>query len=590
MRVDLSAQTTIMSKDAMYAAVQRSDGTLTSIEGFEHEVVSDHRTFYYAGTIDGLVKRDYTVERNADVQEVTSDLRNCLPRINGQYAGVAVYDGAFEFAASDIGAIEELYYTTTDTELILSTDFFRLAKAKGQLDYDASEVLFFVRHGFCRKGATTFRGVHRLPPGAALQLTATGSTAAEWYLNRFAGATVTYDVFKTALSHSVRSIIQDTPSFQEVVLLSGGVDSSVLLSLVNNIKDVAAATYRFVPALSNWNRPDVPRAEKMTAKLHVPQEVVDVNLNEITLEYLDDVIESMPFAAHISVYFKRMFEALQSPKTRLWCGQDLDTLYNYNATMDLQIINRFVLSDAYGRMLNGIHGAQRYQLVKKLLDAAFRSLYRSYYRRRFETPNSFDQLIGYLNEPDRVPALPVAGTENYERMGSSEPTKDVSVNEIRSALFDATLQSLPNRYHEIQLQAMKLFDTQMVLAYSTPCMVHVLRNLHLTALDVLIPKRFVYRYARELGLSKSDFRSEGLSGRWRSSDWLKVFESTSFGKELNHEADSAADRIGLIIDPSDGNRWQKRVRALWVSRVYERLSQAGVDLKEPTLANARTRA
>jgi hypothetical protein len=572
----------------MYAVVQRSDGTLTSTEGFEHKIVSDHRTFHYVGTIDGLVQSDYSVERNIDVQEVTSDLRTCLPRINGRYVGVAVCDGAFEFAASDIGAVEELYYTTTDTELIMSTDFFRLAKAKGQLDYDVSEVLFFVRHGFCRKGSTTFSGVHRLPPGAALHLTATGSTAVEWYVNRSAGATVTYDVFKNALSHSVRSIIRGSPPFKEVVMLSGGVDSSVLLSLVNNVKDVTTATYHFVPALSNWNRPDVPRAERIAKKLHVPQEVVDVDLNEIPLGYLDDVIASMPFAAHISIYFKRMFEALQSRETRLWCGQDLDTLYNYNATMDLQVINRFVLSDAYGRMLNGISGAQRYRPLKKLLDAAFRSIYQSYYKQRFETPNSFDQLIEYLNGLDRVPALLVAGTESHERKGSSKPSKDIAVNEIRSALFDATLQSLPNRYHKIQLQATKLFGTEMVLAYSTPCMVHVFRNLHLTALDVLIPKRFMYRYARELGLSKSDFRSdESRRTRAGSSDWLKVFESTSFGEELNHEADRAADRMGLIIGPSDGSRWQTRVRALWISRIYEKLDQDGVEVKRPTLANAR---
>jgi hypothetical protein len=574
----------------MHAVVQRSDGALTSLEGFEHEVISDHRTFYYVGTIDGLVQSDYSVERNVEVQGITRDLGDCLPRISGRYVGVAVCDGAFEFAASDIGAIKELFYTTTDTELILSTDFFRLAKAKGQLDYDASELLFFVRHGFCRKGSTTFSGVYRLPPGAALRLAATGSTAVEWYLNRFAGATVTYDVFKIALSHSVRSIIRDSPSFKEVVMLSGGVDSSVLLSLVNNVKDVTTATYRFVPALSNWNQPDVPRAERVAKKLHVPHQVVDIDLNEIPLGYLDDVMASMPFDAHISIYFKRMFEALQSRKTRLWSGQNIDTLYNLTATMDLQVINRFVFSDAYARMLNGIHGAQKYRLVKKLLDATFKSVYRSYYKQRFETPNSFGQLIDYLNAIDMVAALPVAGTESHERKGSSEPSKDIAVNEIRSALFDAILQSLPNRYHKIQLQATKLFGTEIVFAYSTPAMVHLLRNLHLTALDVLLPKRFMYRCAREFGLSKSDFRSnEPLRTRAGSTDWLKVFESTSFGEQLSHDADKAAERIGLVIDPLDGSRWQTRVRALWISRTYEKLDQDGVDLRRPTLANAKAR-
>jgi len=37
--------------------------------------------------------------------------------------------------------------------------------------------------------------------------------------------------------------------------------------------------------------------------------------------------------------------------------------------------------------------------------------------------------------------------------------------------------------------------------------------------------------------------------------WLEVFETANFGKELRHEADRAADRVGPILHPSDGKRW-----------------------------------
>jgi hypothetical protein len=574
----------------MYAVAQRSDGMLTNVEGFEHEVTTGRRTFYFVGTIEGLVQRDYTIERNIGVHDITSDLRNCLPRINGRYVGIAVCDGRFEFAASDIGAVEELYYSTTETELILSTDFFRLARVKEQLDYDASEVLFFARRGYCHKGKTTFVGVHRLPPGDSLKLNIDGTVVAESYLDEFKGTGVTFEVFKNAINHAIGSAVQNDASLDEVVTFSGGVDSSVLLSLVRNIKDVTAVTYSFVPAL-NWNAPDTLRAERIAKKLHVPHAVVDVDLNEIRLRYLNDVIASMPFAAHLSINFKKMFEALQSRKRRLWCGQDLDNLYNYGATMDLQVINRFVLSDTYGRMLHGINGAQRYRPAKKLLDASLKLIGRSYYKQRFETPDTFDELIEYLNESDRQLALRVAGVENHERMASIAPSEDINVSEIRNALFDDRLGGYcTGNEHKIQIQATKLFGTKMILAYSTPGIVHMLRNLHLSTLDVLIAKRFMYRYARTLGLSKRDFRlGWSLQTPGASQNWLEVFESTSFGQELSREADKAADRIGLILDPSDKNRWQKEVGMLWISKVCERLHQDGVDLKGPAFAKGKVR-
>ncbi len=564
----------------MYAVFQRNNGTLVRVNGFDQEVNADSRTFYYIGTIDGLVQSDYTVERNITVPNLVRDLDNRLPAIFGRYAGVSIRDGVLEFAVSDIGAIEELYYTTTETELIVSTDFFEVAKAKGQLNYDVSEALFFVRQGFCRSGSTTFDGVHRLPPGAALHLSEAGSPYAQRYLSRFTGAPVTYEVFKNALSHVVRSIIQNNPAFEEVIMFSGGVDSSVLLSLVKNVKDVTAVTYRFFPTLW-WNWLQVQHAETMAKKLQVSQEVVDVDLNEIHIGYLDDVIVSMPFAAHLGINFKSMFEALQSRKKRLWCGQDLDTLYNYNATLDHQVINRFLYSDAYGRMLNGISGARRYRPVKKLLDAALKSIYRYYTKQRFETPDTLDELIEYLNESDRWLAFRLAGVKNRERIESSEPSKGVSVSEIRSASFDKMLEGfMTGRDHKIQLQATKLFDTEMILAYSTPSIIHMLRDLRFTVFDVLMAKRFMYRYARALGLSKRDFRSKRSlqTPENASQDWERIFESTNFGTELHQKTNNLATQIGFVLDTKDKYRWQIELGILWINNVHEKLSKVGVEV------------
>jgi hypothetical protein len=570
----------------MYAAVQRDDGTLINIRGVEHKISSGGRTFYFAGNIDGLVRSDYTIERDVGLHDVVGNLPKYLPRLNGRYAGLSVRDGVLEFAASDIGAVEELNYTETDKELLVSTDFFELARAKGQLDYDPSEALYFIKHGFCRKGKTTFKEIYRLPPGEALQYNVNSTITTDSYLKHFLGEKVTYDAFKNALNHLVASVIALNPSFEEVVSHSGGVDSSVLLSLVKQTKDVTAVTYRFSPAIA-FNVPDVTRSERIAKKLQVDHEFVEVDLDEINLAYLDDVIRSMPFAAHLSINFKKMFETLRGRKKRLWSGQNLDTLYFHNLSTH-GAIHRFLLSDSYVKMLKGVKGYQRYRPAKRILDAALKRLYSYELKQRFETPGTLEELVEYFYDSESRLALRVAQRQNGGPSRSTEASESINVSEIRTRLFDETLGGgfITGQDHKIQHQAKKLFDMDIVLAYSTPSIVHLLRNLNLSALDVLFAKRYVYHYAQELGLSKHDFRLNNHPQTTETSrNWLEIFESTGFGTELSQKANDSANQIGIILDVKDDHRWQKQLAVVWINKVRENLSQLGVELEWPICKN-----
>jgi hypothetical protein len=491
-----------------------------------------------------------------------------------------------ECAASDIGAVEELYYTTTDTELIVSTDFFDLATAKEQLTYNTSEVLYFIRHGYCRAGKSTFDKVYRLPPGKSLSLDINGVVETKDYLDFFKGGAVTYDVFKTAVHHSIDSIIRSEPSFKEVVMYSGGVDSSVLLSLVAKIKDVTAVTYRIIPPII-WNEPDVVRSKRTANRMGIPQEFIDVDLNELDLTYLDDVILSMPLAAHPSVYFKKVFEKVRGQKNRLWCGQDLDTLY-YNAVTDpFFVINRFLLSNMYSRSLKGVHGYRKYRAVKKALDLPLIWLCQAIYNQKFEAPNSIDELVEYFNDSDQYLALRVAGEKRERQVKNIGVYGDIGAKQVRKKLFDEGLRGeCTGHDHKIQLMAMTLYNLPNTLLYSTPNMVHLLRNLNLTWLDIPFTKRFVYRYARELGLRGDDLRTSRSVTKSRKArqDWAKTFDQTNFGIELAQRARDLSANIGFIPDTTDKNRIQKELGVLWISKVHEKLYSDGVELDWPIFA------
>ena len=576
----------------MFAVFDRDNAMLSRVKGFDHEVNTDSRTFYFIGTIDGLVQNNYTVASNIEVDDVVSNLDNCLPRVSGRYAGLSIRDGVLQFAASDISAVEELYYTLTETELLVSTDFFELALAKGPLEYDVSDVRYFIERGLCHKGKTTFSEVYRLPPGEALQLDTNGGISTHNYLNSFRGAPVTFDVFKNAISNSANSIIQNDPSYEEVVMFSGGVDSSVLLSLVKNIKDVTAVTYRSIPP-TFLNEPDVIRSARIAKKLQVPHEFIDVDLNEIDLGYIDDVVVSMPFAPHyLGVCFKKVFEQLHKQKKRLWCGQNLDTLYNYTETYASakSIINRFMLSDAYGRMLKGVNGHEKYKPAKKALDFSLRSLCHSVYRQRIATPNTIEELVQFHSEfyPD---AVRIIGKQNECQPRSLEASETINARDIRKILFDEELGGFfTGRDNKIQLQAKKLFNVESFLLYSMPNTVHLLRNMNLSWPDVIFPKRFVYRYARELGLSKSDFNIwEGVSAhlparKGAGTRTIGRFSSTSLGAELHRKAKESGIRMGLTLDATGKYQSQKEMAIYWINNVREKLNQIGVAPKWPALA------
>lgn len=91
---------------------------------------------------------------------------------------------------------------------------------------------------------------------------------------------------------------------------------------------------------------------------------------------------------------------------------------------------------------------------------------------------------------------------------------------------------------QIPIIASRRFDVQVVLPYSTAAMAHMFRSLRLSLADALVPKHFMYRYAREQGLVRSYSRlnrqSRDLGKTPRS--YEQAFERTSFGQEPQQAA------------------------------------------------------
>lgn len=213
-----------------------------------------------------------------------------------------------------------------------------------------------------------------------------------------------------------------------------------------------------------------------------------------------------------------------------------------------------------------------------MLDALSVRLCEAYYKQRLEAPNTFEGLIRYATRVDHSHlALRFTGQE-YDQMPSTKPFQNVNVSEIRSKIFDEKLGGVcSGGAHRVHFLAMKLFDVENILLYSTPSIVYLLRNLRLSMRDILFPKRYLYRFARELGASKSDFRVESLRQSVRvSQGWPEILESTQFGIDFKEETADLAKRVGLTLNSTDVRRVQKRVGILWIGKVHHKSRQTDV--------------
>lgn len=239
--------------------------------------------------VDTTLSADHEREIHADsrhVAEVLSRKDIALEQaffervFGGHYFVLAFHKERRElFALRDVSGAKSGYVACTADALVIGTNMHEVAKWCGAYQLDRRSLLHLTTLDYLFDGETYYRGVNEIPIGSV----ARWSPSTSWQiLQRFGlgladadnGLDVTSNV--AALRASILRAHEKRAGAENVVLLSGGIDSSVMLCALRETVDrsrIRAITFR----IKGTQEDETGYATSLARHLGVPIELIEVD-------------------------------------------------------------------------------------------------------------------------------------------------------------------------------------------------------------------------------------------------------------------------------------------------------------------------
>ncbi len=190
-----------------------------------------------------LEARGYTFKTTSDTEVVVHGYNewglDVLDQLNGMF-GLAIWDDAKKMLviARDRMGIKPLYYSLDERGILFASEVRSILIGKGSKPVpDALALGLFLQYRYTPSPLTAFRGIKKLAPGTRLVVRNGAVTVERWWRYRPVpfepmptaeqAADQLLELYKQAVK---RQLISDVPLG---LLLSGGVDSALLLALMN---------------------------------------------------------------------------------------------------------------------------------------------------------------------------------------------------------------------------------------------------------------------------------------------------------------------------------------------------------------------
>jgi asparagine synthase (glutamine-hydrolysing) len=291
------------------------------------------------------LKNQYDFKTESDTEVLLAAFmvygKSCLEKFNGMFA-FAIWDTQEKtlFAARDRFGVKPFYYTQKNNSLYFSSEIKALhAAGISKIPNEKVWASYFAYGSYGNPDETFWEGINQLYGGHFLEYENENLTIKKWYCFEEEVAkqskNLTYNQAKSnyliLLKDSIKLRFRaDVPvGFNS----SGGLDSSVLLALVNDFSNFRLPTSDFQPLINaytfytnNSDYDELPWVEKMLAKTKNPLTKVLLRADEVPdLANKIACQQDEPFGGIPTLAYAKIFEQARKEKVLvLLDGQGMD--------------------------------------------------------------------------------------------------------------------------------------------------------------------------------------------------------------------------------------------------------------------------
>jgi asparagine synthase (glutamine-hydrolysing) len=255
-----------------------------------------------------------------------------LNRLNGMF-GLAIWDARKRrlVLARDPFGIKLIYYRIDDDTLYFGSEMRPIRAAmQGRAEIDATSLSLFLRYRFTPSPYTILKGVHKLAPGTKLTVENGSCKVNRWYnfkpepSNRVKSLAEAKEellaLYKGAIK---RQLMSDVPVG---LLLSGGIDSGLLLGLMNlNGKEWPTYTVGYGSSFADDELADGAETARVLGSKHTSVLISRSTFEEALPKIVTALEEPIATSSIVPMYFV-CERARQDVKVAL-VGQGPDELF-----------------------------------------------------------------------------------------------------------------------------------------------------------------------------------------------------------------------------------------------------------------------
>ena len=434
-----------------------------------------------------LLRRGHTFRTNSDTEVIVYGYKEwgskVLSRLNGMF-GLAIWDVDKQrlIVARDAMGIKLIYYRLEHGKLTFGSEIRPLLVAdSSEPEVDPISLNLFLRYRYTPSPFTIFKGIRKLAPGSMLTVENGKCTEERWYdytpipfdgpkEDREAEQEL-FDLYKAAVE---RHLISDVPVG---ILLSGGLDSGLLLALMNRHgKGWPAYTVGYGESFKEDELADAAETAALLGARHIPVKLDRAEFEESLPKVVEALEEPVASSSIVPMYFVCR-RAREDVKVAL-VGQGPDEAFGgYMRHLGVHY------GGVWRRLPRSIHG---------LVGAAIKSLPRS---------ETLKRGINSLAVEDRL--------KRYQQIFSLAPAsqidglfrRDFFQAKLNCASLDPWCELMPQMEHIDELSGFQLLELRSSLPDELLMYADKLSMAH--SLEVRVPylDRTVVEFAQRLGAS-----------------------------------------------------------------------------------------